>query len=127
MKCSVLLSFALLGACSARFIFDKRSSCQVGSVGPLNAGNAACSASVSFSYQMCLLSSLVFIHGGIISTRCLTDTNETWNSASLSTGISMEDIAMRTRKLFIPRNPWLSDCSINAAAESVSAISGSAG
>lgn len=47
MKISVLLSFTLIGAVSARYIFDKRSSCQLGSIGSANAGNAACSASVS--------------------------------------------------------------------------------
>lgn len=49
MKCSILFSAAILfGASSAAvMVFDKRSTCQVGDVGPLNAGDAACSASVS--------------------------------------------------------------------------------
>jgi hypothetical protein len=40
-----IMAFASL-ALASPMVIDKRTSCQLGSIGPANAGNAACSASV---------------------------------------------------------------------------------
>lgn len=86
MKFSVIsiALFAGLGVATP-MIFDKRTSCQLGSIGPANAGNAACSASVSLKLK------------GIWLLGYVPGTN--WCSATFSMGIFTVDTVMRMRKL----------------------------
>ncbi|KAF7552674.1 hypothetical protein G7Z17_g4175 [Cylindrodendrum hubeiense] len=79
MKFFSIISMALFAGLSlASPIFDKRSSCQLGSIGPANAGNAACSAS-------CLIQ-----HGNFHGGHC--DADATYSDEEVEQG---EDTAAR--------------------------------